>query len=282
MPSVGISCASGALSGVCSVAITHGRRRRPKWVVKAAGQTTAERIQSGGFTTGDYQRQHMSEGTADVSRRTFLRTASGAAAVGAASGAAAAQENESGGNESGDGGGEGGGGGPPDYGNWFSNVGNFDGSTADATGQDEVTITVGAEGNGGNFAFEPPAVHVDAGATLVFEWTGEGGAHNVAGQDGTLDSGSPVAEAGVNYEATIDEDGIYQYECVPHAGQGMKGAVVVGSDYPTVDTGGGGGGPTLPDSAKSLGVATSFVMAATLGLAYIFMKFGGDYEQPEA
>jgi len=63
----------------------------------------------------------------------------------------------------------------------------------------------------------------------------------------------------------------------------MKGAIVVGTDYPTIDTGGGGGGgPTLPDSAKSLGVAASFVMVATLGLAYFFMKFGGDYEQPEA
>jgi halocyanin-like protein len=227
-----------------------------------------------------------------MNRREFLLStggATGGAATLSAAAPAAAQETETadgneseGGEDGGEGGGGGGGGGPPDYGNWFSNVGNFDGSTADATGQDEVTITVGAEGNGGNFAFEPPAVHVDAGATLVFEWTGEGGAHNVAGQDGTLDSGSPVAEAGVNYEATIDEDGIYQYECTPHAGQGMKGAVVVGTDYPTVDTGGGGGGPTLPDSAKSLGVATSFVMAATLGLAYFFMKFGGDYEQPEA
>ncbi|SFS03104.1 halocyanin domain-containing protein [Halomicrobium zhouii] len=222
----------------------------------------------------------MSDGTADVSRRTFLHAASGAAAIGAASGAGAAQENESGGNESGGGGG---GGGEPDYGTWFSNVDNFDGSTADATGQDEVTITVGAEGNGGAFAFDPPAVHVDPGATLLFEWTGEGGAHNAVSSDGTIDSGDPVAEAGVNYEVAIEEDGIYQYVCEPHEGQGMKGAVVVGSDYATVPTGGeGGGGPTLPDSAKSLGVAASFVMAATLGLAYFFMKFGGDYEQPDA
>ncbi len=220
----------------------------------------------------------MSDGTADVSRRTFLRTATGTAAVAAASGAASAQENETGG-----GGGGGGGGAPPDYGTWFSNVGNYEGETVDATGQSEFTITVGAEGNGGAFAFDPPAVHVDPGTTLLFEWTGEGGGHNAVSDEGPIDSGSPVQEAGVNYEVTIEEDGLYQYYCSPHEGQGMKGAVVVGSDYPTVETPAPGEtGPALPDSAKSLGVATSFVMAATLGLAYFFMKFGGDYEQPDA
>jgi hypothetical protein len=54
----------------------------------------------------------------------------------------------------------------------------------------------------------------------------------------------------------------------------MKGAVVVGDDYPTADTG-GGAGPALPDAAKSIGVATSVVMAATLGLAYVFVRHGG-------
>ena len=235
----------------------------------------------------------MSDGTADVSRRTFLRTASGAAAIGAASGAASAQEttetasgNEtggSGGNET-SGGGGGGSAGPPDFGTWFSNVGNFDGNVVDATGQSEFTITVGAEGNGGNFAFAPPAVHVDPGTTLLFEWTGEGGAHNAISQgEGPIDSGSTISEAGIHYELTIEAEGIHKYYCSPHKGQGMKGAVVVGTDYPTVETPApGSGGPSLPASAKSLGIATSFVMAATLGLAYFFMKFGGDYEQPEA
>jgi hypothetical protein len=31
----------------------------------------------------------------------------------------------------------------------------------------------------------------------------------------------------------------------------------------------------------SLGVATTFAMVATLGLAYFFLKYGGDYEMPE-
>ncbi|MCO8268384.1 halocyanin, partial [Haloferax sp. AB510] len=70
------------------------------------------------------------------------------------------------------------------------------------------------------------------------------------------------------------------YHCVPHEALGMLGAVAVGGDVPTVTTGGGGGPslPQVPDSAKSLGVATTFAMVATLGLAYFFMKYGGDYD----
>ncbi|MEF8908404.1 MAG: halocyanin domain-containing protein, partial [Haloarculaceae archaeon] len=64
---------------------------------------------------------------------------------------------------------------------------------------------------------------------------------------------------------------------------GMKGSVVVGTDYPTAGGGGGGGGEPrdLPDGAKTLGVATGFVMVATLGLAYFFVKYGGDYGEFE-
>ncbi|GCF13136.1 hypothetical protein Harman_10710 [Haloarcula mannanilytica] len=222
----------------------------------------------------------MTDGRADVSRRGFLRTAAGATAASAAAGTATAQE------ETGTSGG-GGGGGPPDFGGFLDGVGNFDGSVTDATGQDTATVEVGVEANGGAYGFGPAAIHVDNGATVQFEWTGNGGGHNVVSDgDGPLDSGSAVSSAGVNYEHTFEEDGIYPYVCVPHEGLGMKGAVVVGTDYPTQSSGGGGGGgssgpPEVPNSAKTLGVATSFVMVATLGLAYFFIRYGGDYETPE-
>jgi len=222
----------------------------------------------------------MTDGRADVSRRGFLRTAAGATAVSAAAGTATAQE----GTEGGDGGG---GGGPPDFGGFLDQVGNYDGSVTDATGQDTATVEVGVQANGGAFGFGPPAIHVDNGATVQFEWTGNGGGHNVVSDgDGPLDSGSAVSSAGVNYEHTFEEDGIYPYVCVPHESLGMKGAIVVGTDYPTKSSGGGGGSgssgpPEVPNSAKTLGVATSFVMVATLGLAYFFIRYGGDYETPE-
>jgi len=219
----------------------------------------------------------MTDGRADVSRRGFLRTAAGATAASAAAGTATAQEGT-----------EGGGSGPPDFGGFLDQVGNYDGSVADATGQDTATVEVGVQANGGAFGFGPPAIHVDNGATVQFEWTGNGGGHNVVSDgEGPLDSGSAVSSAGVNYEHTFEEDGIYPYVCVPHEGLGMKGAIVVGTDYPTKSSGGGGGGsgssgpPEVPNSAKTLGVATSFVMVATLGLAYFFIRYGGDYETPE-
>jgi hypothetical protein len=48
--------------------------------------------------------------------------------------------------------------------------------------------------------------------------------------------------------------------------------------------GGGGGGegggvPSIPDGAKSIGVATTVAMVTTLGLAFTLLKYGGS--QPE-
>ncbi len=150
-----------------------------------------------------------------MNRREFVRTAGGAAGAAAtlsATGAAAAQE------EGGDGAKT-----VPDYGGFLDSVGNFDGSTVDATGQDTVTVEVGVQANGGAYGFGPPAVHVDNGATVQFEWTGNGGGHNVVSDgDGPLDSGSTASSAGVNYEHTFEEDGIYPYLCVPHEGLNMK------------------------------------------------------------
>ena len=248
----------------------------------------------------------MTDGSTDVSRRAFLRTATGATAAAATTGSAAAQEGtatesgtgtpagtESGtatGTESGTSSGGGGGGGeapPPDFGGYLDPVTNYSGpgDVVDARGQDTVTVEVGIEANGGPYGFGPAAVHVDNGATVQWEWTGEGGGHNVVSQgDGPLDSGNAVSSSGVNYEHTFESDGVYNYYCAPHQGLNMKGSVVVGTDYPSQSTGGSGDGdsgpPEVPNSAKMLGVATSVVMIATLGLAYVFMRYGGDYETP--
>lgn len=95
-----------------------------------------------------------------------------------------------------------------------------------------MAVTVGA---GDGFAFDPVTVHVDAGATVVWKWTGEGGAHTVTAEDGTFDSGEAVADEGHRFEHTFEESNIYRYYCRPHKGVGMKGAIVVGEDYPTVE-----------------------------------------------
>jgi hypothetical protein len=59
-------------------------------------------------------------------------------------------------------------GGSADFDGWFSNVGNFE-SVADGTGNDRVTVAVGAQGNGGVSAFDPAAVRVPTGTAVVWE-----------------------------------------------------------------------------------------------------------------
>ncbi|PSQ60783.1 MAG: halocyanin domain-containing protein, partial [Halobacteriales archaeon SW_9_67_25] len=87
---------------------------------------------------------------------------------------------------------------------------------------------------------------------------------------------------GFTFEHTFGEDGLFNYFCQPHKSVGMKGSVVVGEDFPTKGGGGGGAGPSdLPGAAKTLSVATMFVLVATLGLAYVFVRYGGNYD-PEA
>ncbi len=203
-----------------------------------------------------------------VSRRTVLRSA--AAATGGAAGAAgtagtvAAQ---------------------PSFGGWMSNVGNYS-EVVDETGSSEVTVQVGTEANGGAFGFGPAAVQVDPGTTVIWEWTGEGGQHNVVAQDGASFDSELVADAGFTFEHTFEEEGATTYYCQPHQSLGMKGVVVVGAlpeEGGGAGEGGGGGGvPQVPSSAKTLGIATVVAMVTTLSLGFFLIKYGGDYETPDS
>ena len=209
--------------------------------------------------------------TDDVSRRTFMRTAGGtAAAVGgatAATGTAAGQEE---GSEE------------PD---WPSATEGNVGSYEDARGESEVTVSVGAGDQG--LAFDPTQLWVDTGTTVTWEWTGAGGAHNVVTVEGEadLDSGDPVGEEGATYEYEVTEDdaGITHYHCVPHTDVGMHAGLAVGGDVPTVDAGGGSSDAVfVPEGARALTIATFIAMVSTLGLAFVFMKYGGTIAPDEA
>jgi halocyanin-like protein len=118
-----------------------------------------------------------------------------------------------------------GGGGTASFDGWMENVGNYDG-VVDETGSDAVTVAVGAEGNGGAYAFDPPAVRVSSGTTVVWEWTGQGAQHNVAADGGGFES-DLSSEEGFTFEQTFSESGTYTYVCTPHQTLGMKGVVVV-------------------------------------------------------
>ncbi len=112
---------------------------------------------------------------------------------------------------------------------------NYDGTFADERGTDTVTVDVGAEGNGGAFAYGPAAVVVDAGTTVEWRWTGEGNPHNVEAlpeeqlgeSDYEFSSGEAAGGSGVKYTRTFEEPGIALYHCEPHFSLGMKGGIAV-------------------------------------------------------
>jgi halocyanin-like protein len=159
------------------------------------------------------------------------------------------------------------------FGGWFDGVSNYDG-VQDETGNSEVTIAVGAAGNDGNFAFDPAAVRVDPGTTVVWEWTGKGGSHNVAAEDGAFQS-EIVGDQGHTFEQTFDGDGITKYACTPHEAMGMKGAVVVGNASVGGESGGSGdGGAGL--SASEYAVGGSVLLALLSPLAFAAVLFGRD------
>ncbi|WP_435195518.1 plastocyanin/azurin family copper-binding protein [Natronomonas sp. EA1] len=189
----------------------------------------------------------MSTDNESVSRRGFLRAATGAAAVTATAGQAAAQE----GNETG-----GSGGGPTK------------------------TVTVGP---GGSLVFEPAELEITPGTTVEFVWDSDD--HNIvvesqpesANWQGTEGGASQLYDTGHTHTHTFDVEGDYEYYCAPHQSAGMVGTITVSKDAGSSGGGGGGGPPPVPDSAKTLGIAASIGLASTLGLAYFFMRYGGDY-----
>jgi len=198
-----------------------------------------------------------------MKRRDFLRAAGGSAAaagaVAAGTGTAAAQ---------------------PGFDGWLDDTGNYDG-VEDMTGNDEVTVEVGVEANGGAFGFGPAAIQVDSGTTVVWEWTGEGQQHNVVHDGGNYES-DLSAEAGFTFEHTFEEEGVSKYYCQPHKSLGMKGVVVVG-EVPSEGGGGeggeGGGEKELeelgvPIQAHWVGSATVLGIVVTLVYTFYILKYG--------
>ena len=178
-----------------------------------------------------------------VSRRGFLRTAAGTAAVAGAAGAGAGT----------------------------------------AAGQTTKEVIVGP---GGNLVYEPATVYVAPGDTVHFVWESDN--HNIVvedqpeggGWEGTEGDANTLYNTGHEYEHTFETTGTYTYFCQPHRSAGMVGEVIV-NESGQAPSAGGGGPPPIPESAKTLGIATAFGLLSTLGLAYFFMKYGGDYGQEE-
>ena len=164
-----------------------------------------------------------------LSRRRYLAGTGAALTIGTLAGC-------SGGGDGGDGGdgSDGGDGGsavddvPSEIDEYLSDARMYEGTIMDLTGQDEVTVEVGAGDIG--YAFSPAAIRIDSSTTVVWEWTGEGGAHNVASVEGSesdFNSGDSVSEEGATFEQSFDNTGIQLYQCTPHQANGMLGAIEV-------------------------------------------------------
>ena len=109
----------------------------------------------------------------------------------------------------------------------LSNARGYDGQLQDSTGETEVTVENGAGSDG--LAFDPAGLRIDAGTTVVWEWTGRGGGHDVASvreSDFSFQS-DRTDRQGHTFEHTFDEAGIALYVCQPHQGQRMKGGIEV-------------------------------------------------------
>ena len=172
----------------------------------------------------------------EISRRRFVLGTGAVAATGALAGCSGNGGNGGNGN-GGNGNGNGGNGGSEASGPvgklqsyLEENEANlYEGSVEDHTGESEVVIETGAGDNG--FSFSPPAIEVDPGTNIVWEWTGEGGGHNVSPNGPTdfegFGSEEIVDEAGYTVEATFEETGAALYVCVPHRAQGMFGGIAI-------------------------------------------------------
>ncbi|MDL5363128.1 halocyanin domain-containing protein [Halalkalicoccus sp. NIPERK01] len=163
----------------------------------------------------------------DLSRRRFLATTAGVTA-GTALGVSQLARSAVASSES-------------DLSTWFANTDNAT-EIVDWRGQSRVEVTVGATGNGGALAFEPAAIRVDPGTTVVWTWSGQGGVHNVVAKDGSFES-EYYAEAAESFEFAPDAEGVIRYACAPHESTGMKGVLVVGDVEASLSTAAGAKSP---------------------------------------
>ncbi len=163
--------------------------------------------------------------TKETTRRTFLAATGTAAATVALAGCSSGGDNGDGGS-----GGSGGASVPGPVDSYLSDneANGYDGSAVDMTDSDEISVDVGAGDQG--LAFSPAAVIVTPGTEVTWEWTGNGGAHNVVSADSSdteFGSGDPVESSDETFSQTFDGAGNNMYYCTPHQSLGMHGAVIV-------------------------------------------------------
>jgi len=109
---------------------------------------------------------------------------------------------------------------------YLAEADNFEGDFVDRRSGGSPEIRVGVENGQFNWGFGPPAIRITTGTQVRWDWTGEGGQHNIVDDAGTFGSGTPQEGAGNSYTYTFDETGLYKYKCTVHD-PNMRGVVFV-------------------------------------------------------
>ena len=92
----------------------------------------------------------------------------------------------------------------------------------------EHTVKMLNAGEGGNMIFEPAVLKVSLGDTVHFKAVDM--SHNSATIDGLIPEGASAWSGAINEDVsvTLNTEGVYVYQCDPHAMMAMVGVIQVG------------------------------------------------------
>ena len=98
----------------------------------------------------------------------------------------------------------------------------------DVPAADHQILMLNKDSEGRLMQFEPAFLKVAPGDTVTF--VAQDMTHNSESFAGKIPEGAEAWKGKINEEVsvTLSEPGVYMYQCTPHLGMGMIGAIVVG------------------------------------------------------
>ena len=92
------------------------------------------------------------------------------------------------------------------------------------------------QGSEGYMVFEPSVIKIQKGDSITFKATDA--AHNSASIDGMIPAGAKLWNSKLSQDITItfDVEGIYGYQCTPHAMMAMIGLIQVGENKDNLES----------------------------------------------
>jgi len=92
------------------------------------------------------------------------------------------------------------------------------------------------QGSEGYMVFEPSVIKIQKGDSITFKATDA--AHNSASIDGMIPAGAKIWNSKLSQDITVtfDVEGIYGYQCTPHAMMAMIGLIQVGENKDNLES----------------------------------------------